>query len=103
MGLIGISFLGTLAINLLTRGFTPFPSCSGATQVSRALAVETVSVSAIANYRYQYKLTRVMRYVCVSGLVRRMSLSLSVTCDVTHVTMISHPSDDQWLRHSIQL
>ena len=39
MGLIGISFLGTLAINLLARGFTPFPSCLGATQVSRALAL----------------------------------------------------------------
>ena len=66
-------------------------------------SVETVSVSAIANHRHRYKLTGVTQYICVSGLVRRMSLSLYVTCDVTHVTMISHPSDDQWLCHSIQL
>ena len=67
------------------------------------MIVETVSVSAIADHRHWYKLTGVTRYVCVSGPVRRMSLSPYVTCDVTHVTMISHPSDDQWLRHPIQL
>ena len=38
MGLIGISFLGIHTNNLLMCGFTPFPSCLGATQVSRALA-----------------------------------------------------------------
>ena len=67
------------------------------------LPVETVSESMIADHRHRYKLTRVTRYVCVSSPVRRMSLSLYVTCDITRVTMISHPSDDQWLRHSIQL
>ena len=65
--------------------------------------VETVSASVIANHWHWYKLTGAMRYICVSGLVRCMSLSPYVTCDVTHVMMISHPSDDQWLRHSIQL
>ena len=57
--------------------------------------VETVSVSAIADHWHQYKLTRDMRYVCVSGLVRYMFLSPRVTCDVTLMMMISHPSDDQ--------
>ena len=45
--------------------------------------VETVHVCAIADHRHRYKLTGVTRYVCVSGPVRRMSLS-------PHVTMISH-------------
>ena len=83
---------------MLTRTTRRFNRCSLAWG-----SVETVSVSAIADYRHRYKLTGVTRYVCVSGPVRRMSLSLHVTCDITHVTMISHPSDDQWLRHSIQL
>jgi hypothetical protein len=61
-------------------------------------SVETVSVRATADHRHRYKLTGVTRYVCVSGPVRRMSLSPHVTYYVTHVTMISHPSDDQWLR-----
>ena len=65
--------------------------------------VETVSVSAIADHWHRYKLTGVTRYVCVSSPVRRMSLSPYVTCDITHVMMISHPSDNQWLCHSIQL
>ena len=84
--------LGTM----LTRTTRRFIRCSLAWG-----SVETVSVSAIANHRHRYKLTGVMRYVCVSGPVRRMSLSPHVTCDVTHMTMISHPSDNQWLRHSI--
>ena len=66
-------------------------------------SVETVSVSIIADYRHWYKLTGVTRYICVSGLVRHMSLSPYVTCDVTHMTMISHQSDNQWLHHIIQL
>ena len=63
--------------------------------VVETMTVEMVSVSVIADHRHQYKLTRVTRYICVSGLVRCMSLSPHVTCDVTHVTMISHPSDNQ--------
>ena len=55
------------------------------------LFVETVSICATAVHQHRYKLTRVTLYICVSGLVRHMSLS-------PHVMMISHPSDDQWLR-----
>ena len=47
MGLIGISFLGTLAINLLARGFTPFPSRLGATQVSQGLALVYINYSIV--------------------------------------------------------
>ena len=45
------------------------------------LPVETVSASAIADHQHRYKLTGVTQYVCVSSPVRRMSLSLHVTCD----------------------
>ena len=62
-----------------------------------------VSVSTITNHWHWYKLTGVTQYVCVSGLVRRMSLLPYVTCDITHMTMINHLSNNQWLRHIIQL
>ena len=64
-------------------------------QGSTIKCVEMVRVCAIADHRHRYKLTGVTRYVCVSGPVRCMSLSHHVTYDITHVMMISHPSDDQ--------
>ena len=61
--------------------------------------VEMVSVSTIADHWHWYKLTGVMRHICVSGPVRCMSLSPYVTCDITHVTTIDDLSNNQWLHH----
>ena len=60
--------------------------------------VKAAFLTAIANHQHRYKLIRGMRYKRVSGLVRCMFLLPHMTCDITHVTMISHLSDDQWLR-----
>ena len=44
---MGISFLGTHMNNLLARGFTPFPSRLGATQVSQGLALVYINYSTV--------------------------------------------------------
>ena len=72
--------------------------CQGLNGQGQLSSIKMVCVCAIADHRHQYKLTGVTRYICVSSPVRCMSLSPHMTYGVTHVTMISHLSDNQWLR-----